>query len=143
MAHDLQELKKLALIAMVSDDRLMELLVLKGGNLIDLVYKVAFRSSLDLDFSIENDFEPHELASLKDTIDRTLKTTYAEHGYQAFDISFQERPKHLSEDMRDFWGGYRIEFKLISDPDYQELRSDPAALRRNAEIGRASCRERV
>ena len=34
----LEQVKKLVIIAMFSDDDLMERLVLKGGNLLDIVY---------------------------------------------------------------------------------------------------------
>jgi len=46
----LEKLKKLTIIAMVSDDYLMEKLVLKGGNALDLFYGISPRASLDLDF---------------------------------------------------------------------------------------------
>jgi predicted nucleotidyltransferase component of viral defense system len=50
-------IKKLAIIAMFSDDDLMERLVLKGGNLLDLVYEISTRPSIDIDLSMEGDFE--------------------------------------------------------------------------------------
>ena len=53
----LEEIKRLAIIAMFSDDVLMDTLVLKGGNALDIVYKIASRSSIDLDFSMEQDFD--------------------------------------------------------------------------------------
>ena len=51
------QIKKLAVIAMFSDDELMGRLVLKGGNAIDLIYRLSSRASVDVDFSIENDFD--------------------------------------------------------------------------------------
>ena len=36
---DIDKIKRLTIIAMVSDDYLMEQLVLKGGNAIDIVYQ--------------------------------------------------------------------------------------------------------
>ena len=46
---DLDRIKRLAIVAMFSDDGLMEKLVLKGGNLLDLVYGISTRASLDVD----------------------------------------------------------------------------------------------
>ena len=46
----LEKVKRLAIIAMVSDDELMDILVLKGGNAIDLIYQVSGRASIDIDF---------------------------------------------------------------------------------------------
>jgi hypothetical protein len=39
----LEAIKRLAIIAMFSDDMLMEEFVLKGGNALDLIYRVAPR----------------------------------------------------------------------------------------------------
>lgn len=52
----LQRVRTLVVVAMFSDDVLMRRLVLKGGNLMDLVYDISARSSLDVDFSIDGDF---------------------------------------------------------------------------------------
>lgn len=54
----IEQIKKLALIALFSDDDLMNTLVLKGGNALDLIYRVDNRASLDLDFSIEGQMTP-------------------------------------------------------------------------------------
>ena len=47
-AERVEEIKRLALIAMFSDDDLMQTLVLKGGNAMDLIYNVGHRASRDL-----------------------------------------------------------------------------------------------
>ncbi|MGA3084518.1 MAG: nucleotidyl transferase AbiEii/AbiGii toxin family protein [Thermodesulfobacteriota bacterium] len=57
----LTKIKQLTIIALFSDDFLMERLVLKGGNAIDLIYKISSRASIDLDFSIALDFKEEEL----------------------------------------------------------------------------------
>lgn len=46
----IEQIKKIALIALISDDELMNALVLKGGNALHVIYKVDSRASLDLDF---------------------------------------------------------------------------------------------
>jgi predicted nucleotidyltransferase component of viral defense system len=48
--------KRKTLVAMFSDDELMERLVLKGGNALDLVYGISTRASVDLDFSLDGEF---------------------------------------------------------------------------------------
>lgn len=48
----LDEIRKLGIIAMFSDDELMEMLVLKGGNAMALFYSEYSRASIDLDFSL-------------------------------------------------------------------------------------------
>ena len=61
----LNELKKRVIIAMFSDDDLMEHLVLKGGNLLDIVYGISTRPSKDVDFSIPGKFPDLEVLRTK------------------------------------------------------------------------------
>lgn len=134
----LEEIKKLALISMFSDDLLMEHLVLKGGNAMDLVLQVSGRSSIDLDFSIDSDF-PGGLTALTTRTENTLRGTFREAGYEPFDISVQFQPPKISTELIDFWGGYSIEFKLIDRDKYRVLVDDLDALRRQAiHIGRGA-----
>jgi predicted nucleotidyltransferase component of viral defense system len=51
------DIRKLTITALFSDDVLLEQLVLKGGNAMSLIYHISPRVSLDLDFSMETDFE--------------------------------------------------------------------------------------
>ena len=90
----LEKLKKLTIIAMVSDDYLMEKLVLKGGNALDLFYGISPRASLDLDFSMPDDFKSNELESVKTKIENLLHDTFVREGFAIFDFKFLERPEH-------------------------------------------------
>lgn len=131
----LDQVKRLAIKAMFSDDVLMQRLVLKGGNLLDVVYGVSARASLDLDFSLDGAFEDDR--ALREIIERTLKATFAEARYVAFDVTLVPAPPHVSDDLKDFWGGYQVAFKLIDEEKYDALRGDIERIRRNARaIGR-------
>jgi len=132
----LHKIKKLAIIAMFSDDDLMDTLVLKGGNLLDVVYQVASRASVDLDFSMSNEFAPHDWASLGDRVHRRLRETFQPNGYEIFDVKLSERPANVTPDMAGFWGGYRIEFKLITSEAFLRLGRDVEKARKQAaEVG--------
>ena len=61
----LRFIRKLVLIAIFSDDDLMDTFVVKGGSAIDLIYKLDARASVDIDLSMENDFSEAELAVVK------------------------------------------------------------------------------
>ncbi len=128
----LREIRRLAIIGMFSDDDLMETLVLKGGNALDIVYEVAQRASLDLDFSIEGSFTAEELVAFKQKATRALTTTFREKGYQVFDVKLKERPPEITADMADFWGGCRMEFKIIEIKKHGELKGDLGSMRRQA-----------
>jgi len=129
----LEKVKKLTIIAMFSDDDLMHKLVLKGGNALDIVHKVAQRGSVDLDFSIENEFK-EELAIIEEKIQKTLRDTFKAEGYEVFDITFVKRPEKISPEMASFWGGYVVEFKIIETAKYKQLASNIQSLRRQATV---------
>jgi predicted nucleotidyltransferase component of viral defense system len=85
------EVRKLTIVALFSDDKLYEQIVLKGGNALNLVYGLSPRTSLDLDFSIDRDF-----ADLEDTrrrIFRALEDRFAAAGFVVFDQSFEPKPQ--------------------------------------------------
>ena len=52
----IDEIKRLTLQALMSDDILMQGLVLKGGNALQLAYDITSRGSIDIDFSMEREF---------------------------------------------------------------------------------------
>ena len=130
----MRHLKALAITAMFLDDDLRDVLVLKGGNALDLVYQVAFRSSADIDLSMEGEFETSKLDVITDKLERALINTFRQEGYQVFDVRFAERPATVRKHCRSFWGGYRVEFKVIETNRYEVLRPDMASLRRHASV---------
>lgn len=132
MAIGLDEIKRRIVIAMFSDDELMNMLVLKGGNALDIIHHAISRSSFDFDFSMED--EVKDISALKDKIERVLKSTFREVGYEVFDVIVEERPMNLTIEMRDFWGGYHVELKIIDEKKYTELSGDLESLRQYATV---------
>ena len=112
--EQIERIKKLAIIALFLDNDLMDILVLKGGNALDIVYKIALRASIDLDFSIENEFDSTEIESIRIRIERELRRIFNENDYEVFDVTLIERPEVAGPDTPHFWGGYQLEFKVIS-----------------------------
>ena len=127
---DLRNIKTQVILALFSNEDLAQRLVLKGGNLLDIVFELSARASVDVDFSIAREFSNLELITTK--IRSALEETLFEQGYVVFDFTFREVPPKLSDDMKDFWGGYKIGFKLIDQAKYGELHENLEALRRNA-----------
>ena len=83
----LRFIRKLVLIAIFSDDDLMDTFVVKGGSAIDLIYKLDARASVDIDLSMENDFSEAELAVVKQKLYLAIKQTFEEHDYTIFDFN--------------------------------------------------------
>lgn len=118
----IKTVKHLAVIAIASDDDLMEMLVLKGGSAIEMIYKVNNRASLDLDFSMEDGLNEEQIAEIGDKLYSTFSSTFEEYGYEVFDSKFMKKPKQeLSEEHRKFWGGYKFEFKLADKEKYEGI----------------------
>ena len=85
----LEEVRRRILIALFSDDELMDALVLKRGNALALIYKVGSRASLDMDFSIKNDFDDIDKAGRR--IIAALKQELGRAGYVLFDERFWDQ----------------------------------------------------
>jgi hypothetical protein len=115
---DLLEIRKLILIAVASDDELVEVLVLKGGNALELIDKIGDRSSLDLDFSLEDDFK--DLEAVRERLFRALRDRFDSVGMVVFDERFYRKPPGSDGAA---WGGYVGEFKLIDRGRHRALRA--------------------
>jgi len=106
----IDKIKRLTLRAMVSDEILMKGLVLKGGNALSIAYNIKDRGSVDIDFSIENDFTENEISRIENQLDYLLNTEFSKEDLLVFDIKFKEKPKH--QKVKE-WKGYEILFKII------------------------------
>jgi len=104
----LEEIRRLVIIAMFSDDVLFEKLVFKGGNALELLYGIGARSSLDLDFSIEQDFsDPDDIkrrmfSALRDRLESNALVMFDEQ----IERKFPKREPAVTL-------GYQVTFKII------------------------------
>lgn len=132
-AAKIQDIRKTGILAMFSDDDLMDELVLKGGNAMDIVYHTSNRSSVDLDFSMEKDF-PEGFDALASRITNAITKVFLEKlSLQVFDAKVLKQPKgNLTDPEMEFWGGYGVEFKLIDKPLYEQYAAEPEKLRKLA-----------
>lgn len=127
---DLAEIRRFAIVAMFSDDVLLEQLVLKGGNAVNLVYEFGTRVSLDVDFSLEGDFS--DVEGIKERIFRALKWRFGAAGVTVFDESFELRPSSTNAGTEDRWGGYEVRFKLMPTEHLRGIGDDIDKARREA-----------
>ena len=122
-------IKRTAVLAMFVDDELFDLLVLKGGNAMDLIHQEHSRASVDLDFSMPGDLD---VPTVEPRIERALRETFADRGYTAFDVHLENKPRKLKPDLESFWGGYKVSFKLISSERAAQIGDDLEVMRREA-----------
>ena len=119
---ELEDIRKTIIVAIASDDILMERLVLKGGNALDLVYQWGERSSLDIDFSMEADFSDQiELDAMKLRLFRALRDRFDSANLIVFDERLEDRPRTGGGPGQNTWGGYNATFKLISKDQFFRL----------------------
>jgi predicted nucleotidyltransferase component of viral defense system len=117
---------------MFSDDMLSEHLVLKGGNALNLVYGLSSRTSLDLDFSMDSDFP--DVADARTRLFEALRDRFDALGFVVFDEQLEAKPRLQGEDMKPWWGGYELRFKIIEREKYEALEGRLEKLRINATV---------
>ena len=108
---DFEAVRKLTITALFSDDQLFDQLVLKGGNAMSLVHGISSRFSLDLDFSLENDFEDIEETTAQ--MEQALSHRFEAVGFIPFDVKLTPKPSVQGEHLPSWWGGYELHFKLF------------------------------
>lgn len=126
------KLKRLAIAALVADESLLSILVLKGGNAIEIAYDLTSRGSIDIDFSIEGDFSELDRTRIERKITSLLKDEFQKEDLYVFDVKLNPRPEKIEEKVKSFWGGYLLEFKIIEKKRFDQLGGEIEAIRREA-----------
>lgn len=127
---DLNQIRRLIVVALFSDDELFNRFVLKGGNALELIHKVINRGSLDIDLAMKDEFE--DLDDIENRIFNALRDRFGAAGFIIFDETFGIRPRVLGPNKPSTWGGYLVEFKLISNEHASRLEYDRERMRREA-----------
>jgi hypothetical protein len=127
-----ERIKRLVVIGIFSDDYLMERLVLKGGNALNLVLAIGTRASVDIDLSMENDFPPEELDNVRNRLEKRLQEVFAPEHYHVFDVTLEPKPDPISPELAKFWGGYGATFKLIEEKRLKACAGNLTAMQRNS-----------
>ncbi len=128
--RDLDWLRRQFVIALALDDDLFELLVLKGGNALNLLHQVGLRASLDIDYSLEDDVDGLDEFGAK--LENALKRHLESQGLLVLDWKFSPRPSTPSDGADPSWGGYEAVFKVIEAELFSELDDDLDKARRQA-----------
>lgn len=122
-----EEIRKMIIISLFTDDELYETFVLKGGNAL-LVYGINKRASMDIDVSMSGSFSEEELHMVRDKLERNLKETFKRQGHDVIDVKLNKKPRHMDKEKEKFWGGYRLEFKIVSIENKRKLDSGEISL---------------
>lgn len=128
---ELREVRSLTIIALFSDDDLMESLVLKGGNALEIGYGLNSRASIDVDVSMVQEFEViglENVSEVEERLDKVLNKAFEPKGFKVFDVKVKVKPKKVNEGTEDFWGGYEANFKIIETDKYNHFEGNATAL---------------
>src|ERR1039458_2378017 len=110
---DFAAIRRTTITALFADDELAGMLALKGGNALRLVHGITTRTSVDLDFSIAQDFP--DFPRTKERIFRVLKDRFDSAGYTVLDAKILPKPKIEGEDTMPWWGGYERSEEHMSE----------------------------
>lgn len=132
MYNELQHIRTIAIISLFSDNDLMEKFVLKGGSALNIAYGLKDRASIDIDVSMSGDFDVEFLSDVKNRLEQSLVRTFNDYNYYVFDVNLTPKPLRLSDNLKDFWGGYCLTFKIIEPSKYKSLSGNLDAMRRDA-----------
>lgn len=116
---------------MAEPEKLLEKLVLKGGNALSLLHGVGSRSSIDLDYSMEEDLTDEGLKEFEDIVEKSLKKHFLDMDLVVFEFRVDEKPKVKKVQK---WGGYMIQFKLMDKNQFENFNPERLMNRPSAAI---------
>jgi hypothetical protein len=138
---DLDDIRRAIIVALVSNDDLLEQLVLKGGNALALVHGIGGRTSVDLDYSLGSDFE--DIAATSAVLKSCLEAEFRRHNLIVFDFACSPKPSTPRSETPAWWGGYLVEFKLLDRASYDAAKDLDDARRRAFESSAGSGAKRT
>lgn len=131
---ELDDIRKLVIISLFYDDEFLSLFVLKGGNVLNIVYGINNRASMDIDVSMEKDFTADQLEEVQSKLSSAFDKVFTEAGYHVFDFKMYPTPEQVRPGYEQFWGGYTVELKIIEMAKYSRFAEDIEQLRRHATV---------
>lgn len=117
ISKNIELIKRTAIVALASDDKLLQMLVLKGGNAIVYGHELDSRGSKDIDYSMEGEFSD-EYGEIEQRIKKALTETFDLEGFVVDSFEMVEKPKILKNELQDFWGGYKVVITVIEKSKY-------------------------
>jgi len=127
---DLVSIRTTIITSIASDDKLVDLLVFKGGNALEIAHRIGQRSSLDLDYSMATDVD--NASEIGERLFRALRTRFNSEALILFDDEFAPRPSN--REPGSLWGGYTATFKLIDKQLYERLGGNLEDIRRQSMV---------
>lgn len=113
------DIRNTIITSIFSNDDLLDILTLKGGNAMKLL-SLTNRQSSDLDFSIAEGKKISKEVEGKE-IEKQLNQSFEEIGYKVISFKFSDKPAKRKPLTPPYWGGYQIQFSIISIDKFDTL----------------------
>ena len=113
-----ERIRKLAIKALFADDYLMDRLVLKGASALAYAYLLPNRASVDVDVSINGDFD-ELFESIENRLHEAFLRTFRDDQLVPFDMELSKVPARSRPGSSTIWGGYRFEFKVLERSKFE------------------------
>ena len=113
------DIRNTVVTSIFSNDDLLDILTLKGGNAMKLL-SLTNRESSDLDFSIAEGKKISKEVEGK-RIEKQLNQSFEEIGYKVISFKFSDKPAKRRPLTPPYWGGYQIQFSIISIDKFNNL----------------------
>lgn len=81
-----------------------------------------------------SDFSASELKDVRQRLENSLQKVFNNEGYQVFDFKMEPKPSKPKEQQPEFWGGYKVGFKIISTDLYSAYKGNLEKLRRESSV---------
>ena len=114
-----EEIRKIILKTIYTEESTKELLILKGGQSLS-IYNFSNRASYDIDFTIKESQEK-VFERIEPILKMNLEKAFEEVNFYLFDYKFTPKPRERHCNLPPYWGGYALEFKLISKIKKEQL----------------------
>lgn len=119
MHLDLFRIKELIIISLFADDELFDKFVLKGGTAL-MIQGFNARSSMDIDLSLDSEFNDSDLKQIENTLEKNLKETFMRYDYDIIDLELNKSPVKIEGEKKKFWGGYKLKFKILKKENVEK-----------------------
>ncbi|MBZ8124940.1 nucleotidyl transferase AbiEii/AbiGii toxin family protein [Bacillus thuringiensis] len=142
----IQHFQNLSLCAILSSDIFAHKTVLTGGSVLNLVYNVHNRVSVDLDLSLESPILPHEYVRLETELDYNFDEAFSKEKYKVLNSRLEIRSLNLHDKFSDenLFNPkeilYKYAFQLMDLHEYEEICNHPGRTKKQKE---ARCRESI
>lgn len=113
------KIRETVLKAIFSNDQLMDILTLKGGNAMKIL-QLTTRESQDLDFSIREGIRLDK-ETYAPIFEECIEKEFSAYDIRLLNFKFEHKPLKKNKFTPPFWGGYIITFSIITNEEYNKL----------------------